>query len=96
MDLKIDKERRILNSKIHSAGHLLDNAVGKLQIEGLKPLKGFHFPEGPYVEYEGEVDNPAELIPKLQSTIDSLISEDLVVEIEDLSPEEAKTRGVWF
>ena len=30
VDLKIDKDRRILNAKLHSAGHLLDCAVSKI------------------------------------------------------------------
>ena len=48
----IDEERRALMSRIHSAGHVLDMAVTALGY-GWKPGKGFHFPEGPYVEYSG-------------------------------------------
>ena len=93
--LKIDKDRRILNAKLHSAGHLLDCAVTKMGIENLKPTKGFHFPDGPYVEYEGTVENPAELVPELEKTINDLIAQDLEIEKIDLSPEEAKEQGVW-
>jgi Ser-tRNA(Ala) deacylase AlaX len=84
-----------LNARNHSAGHLLDCAVEQQKIEGLKPTKGFHFPEGPYVEYDGTIENPAELIPVLQDAIDKLIEQDLQVEKKDLSPEEAKEQGVW-
>lgn len=52
--LKIDEARRRLNARLHSAGHIIDVAVeslGKKWVAG----KGYHFPEGPYVEYEGEI-----------------------------------------
>ena len=93
--MKIDQDKRILNAKLHSAGHLLDCAVTKLGIENLKPTKGFHFPDGPYVEYEGIVENPAELIPELEKTVNNLIAQDLKTEKTDLSPEEAEKQGVW-
>lgn len=51
----VDKERRILNSRIHSAGHVVDMAVTELKL-GWVPGKGFHFPEGPYVEYKGSLE----------------------------------------
>lgn len=93
--LKIDKERRMLNAKLHSAGHLLDCAVSKMGIENLKPTKGFHFPDGPYVEYDGTIENPAEIIPVLQKNIDDIVEQNLQVERKDLSPEEAHTKGIW-
>ncbi len=37
--LKINKERRITNTKLHSAGHLLDCTVTKIGIKNLKPTK---------------------------------------------------------
>jgi len=93
--LKIDKDRRILNAKLHSAGHLLDCAVSQMGIENLKPTKGFHFPDGPYVEYDGTIENPAEIMPALQKNIDDLISQNLQVERKDLSPDEAQIKDIW-
>lgn len=93
--LKIDTERRILNTKLHSAGHLLDCAISKIEIENLKATKGFHFPDGPYVEYDGTIENPAEIIPILQKNIDDLITQNLQVEKKDLTSEEAQSKGVW-
>lgn len=92
--LKIDKDRRTLNAKIHSAGHLLDCAVSKLNIEGLRPTKGFHFPDGPYVEYDGMVGNSAEILPILQKNIDELVEQNLRIERKDLDNEEAHKMGV--
>jgi len=46
----VDEERRMLHTRLHSAGHVLDMAVSELGYEWV-PGKGFHFPEGSYVEY---------------------------------------------
>ena len=48
-------EFRKINSKIHSAGHLLDVAMRRAGSSDLNPGKGYHFQEGPYVEYVGVV-----------------------------------------
>lgn len=45
-------ERRLLHTRIHSAGHILDIAVRELGLPWT-PGKGYHFPEGPYIEYVG-------------------------------------------
>lgn len=50
VSLIIDWERRWLNTRLHSAAHLLD-AVMKQFYPELQPIKSYHFPEGPYVEY---------------------------------------------
>jgi len=55
VDLKIDEAYRRTNARIHSAGHLLDMAMNRAGKTELKPGKGYHFEEGPYVEYIGVV-----------------------------------------
>lgn len=50
----VDRARRTLHTRLHSAGHLVDMAVDRLGY-GWKPGKGYHFPDGPYVEYAGEL-----------------------------------------
>ena len=52
----VDKSRRDLHSKLHSAGHVVDIAVEKLNLNWI-PGKAYHFPEGPYVEYAGSLEN---------------------------------------
>lgn len=47
---KIDEAKRRLFARLHSAGHLLDVAVHSLGFRWI-PGKGYHFPDGPYVEY---------------------------------------------
>lgn len=65
VDIKINEEKRELYARLHSAGHLLDISVSQLGLD-LNPGKGYHFPEGPYVEYSGKID---------KTQIDSLIKQ---------------------
>ncbi|XP_071730447.1 uncharacterized protein [Rutidosis leptorrhynchoides] len=53
--LSVDESKRKLNSRLHSAGHLLDVCMEKVGLTHLEPTKAYHFPDGPYVEYKGTV-----------------------------------------
>ncbi|CAI0467417.1 unnamed protein product [Linum tenue] len=53
--LRVDETRRKLNSRLHSAGHLLDACLPNVGLGHLKPGKAYHFPDGPWVEYKGTV-----------------------------------------
>jgi Ser-tRNA(Ala) deacylase AlaX len=92
--LLVDKDRRVKNAKSHSAGHLVDCAITNLGL-ALKPTKGYHFSDGPYVEYEGEIENPQDMLPKLQVAIDNLVNQNIKVVKEDLSPEQACAKGIF-
>lgn len=93
VELEINQDRRIRNAKLHSAGHLLDCAVTQLGLQ-LKPSKGYHFSEGPYVEYEGDVTSTPEMIQAIESKIHALIGADIPVIIEELSYEQALQQGI--
>lgn len=54
VDCNVNPERRTLNSRLHSAGHVVDLAVTTLKLNWI-PGKGYHFPNGPYVEYTGSL-----------------------------------------
>jgi len=49
----VDNERRSINTRLHSAGHVVDLAVDRLGL-GWKPVRGAHYPHMSFVEYEGE------------------------------------------
>ncbi|KAF5736983.1 alanine--tRNA ligase cytoplasmic [Tripterygium wilfordii] len=53
--LNVDESRRKLNSRLHSAGHLLDACMQHVGLAHMEPGKGYHFPDGPFVEYKGTV-----------------------------------------
>ncbi len=50
----VDIERRQLHTRLHSGGHLVDMGLKQLGITW-RPCKGYHFPNGPYVEYVGSL-----------------------------------------
>jgi Ser-tRNA(Ala) deacylase AlaX len=55
----VDKERRLLNSRLHCAGHLIDYALEQLG-KKWQAGKGSHRPGACYVEYSGDEFNPEE------------------------------------
>lgn len=87
--LMINQERRKINARLHSAGHLIDVALENIGVK-LEPTKGFHFPEGPYVEYKGIIaEEDREKIQKqLEEEVNSLISRGNEVRIQYASKEE--------
>jgi Ser-tRNA(Ala) deacylase AlaX len=95
VDLSIDIQNRIINAKVHSAGHLLDCAVANLGIGALKPTKGFHFPEGPYVEYNGVLENHQDWILPIENKINELIANSIAIEAYELSAEQAAMEKIW-
>jgi Ser-tRNA(Ala) deacylase AlaX len=75
VDINVDPEKRKLHARIHSGGHLLDAAFNNLGWNQLIPTKGYHFPEGAYVEYEGEIaaDKRESVIQQLNAESEKLI-----------------------
>ena len=75
VDLKIDSSRRINNAKSHTSGHLLASIVEKLAPE-ITATKGYHFPEGPYIEFKGKLATMSsdDLIAQAHATLKEDIS----------------------
>ncbi|XP_068659623.1 uncharacterized protein [Aristolochia californica] len=77
INLYVDEQKRNLHSRLHSAGHLLDICMRNVGLTHLEPGKGYHFPDGPFVEYKGTVPQN-ELQSKreeLEKDANALISE---------------------
>jgi len=73
--LTVNEEKRRLNARLHSAGHLIDICVKRLGL-GWSPGKGYHFPDGPYVEYTGKIpEDKPDLKEQLQTTTNRIITE---------------------
>jgi Ser-tRNA(Ala) deacylase AlaX len=80
----IDVGKRVLHSRIHTAGHILGLAAAALRAEGvLDPSvvdgKASHYPGAAFVEFVGLI--PSELKAALQAKTDDLVAADLPVEI---------------
>jgi Ser-tRNA(Ala) deacylase AlaX len=73
VQLTIDQPRRHLNSRLHTAGHLIDEAVKALGFNW-QATKGIHFPGQAAVEYTGELTTPVEEVSKsLESQLNKMI-----------------------
>jgi Ser-tRNA(Ala) deacylase AlaX len=75
-DMKINEEKRRLFARLHSAGHLLDISVNKIGLN-LVPGKGYHFQDGPYVEYSGSLDKAKipSLVAEIEKNSNEIISQ---------------------
>lgn len=76
VELNVNKERRMLHCRLHTAGHLVDVAMINLGYR-LPPTKGYHFADSPYVEYAGDIPQEVrnQLCLKLEHEMKRLISE---------------------
>ncbi len=91
--LHVDPERRALHSRLHSAGHIVDMALKRLAL-AWKPFKGYHFPDGPYVEYVGNLEGDAEeLRAKIEITCNEVLADKAETRIEFLPAGELIARG---
>lgn len=92
VELTIDRNLRVRNAQLHSAGHMIDVAMQKLgYLEVLKPSKGYHFADTCYVEFEGTIadDEIAMMPPKLNSCLTTLISSAIPTRVLTVSRTEA-------
>lgn len=55
VECDVDRQRRELNTRLHSAGHMIDLAVDTLKLPW-RPFRGAHYPHMSFVEYEGALD----------------------------------------
>lgn len=87
--MAIDETRRLFNRRNHTSGHLIDIAIKQFDPSFI-PIKGFHFPQGAYVEYQGLIDElkKTELLGFLQKTVKELIQSQLAVKTQFVSKNE--------
>lgn len=85
----VDEQRRKLNTRLHSGGHLLDMAVNELGYDWI-PGKGYHFPNRPYVEYQADLgDEPKEdIADKLNKQMADILARGIETEIRFMPKEE--------
>ncbi len=85
--LKINMEKRLLHAKIHTGGHLLEGVLEKFAPE-LVGFKGYHFPEGPSVEFKGKLTSLSntQLIEQVNLSLKEMIlkKHDVIVKEVDL------------
>ena len=89
--LEVDRGRRALMSRLHSAGHVVDMAVNAIGRDWI-PGKGYHFPEGPYVEYAGALGESERdgLKAEIERRANELVSRAIETSIRFLDRDEMK------
>jgi len=87
----VDSANRQLLSECHTAGHVVDAAMARCD-KLLPPTKGYHFLDGPYVEYKGSIDikDREEFLSRLKEAYQQLINEDIHTQIQTLPVDEAE------
>lgn len=92
----IDGARRSMNSRIHTAGHLIGLSVRRLagqtpELE-VTELKAQHYPDASFVEFKGIIDGKYK--ESIQFTASSFVSDALPVKLYWYKPEELAENGV--
>lgn len=87
----VDPVRRHLHSRIHSAGHVVDLAVTSFGLNWI-PGKGYHFPDGPYVEYAGSLEglDKERLKQDIEARCNEMIKEEHATTLRFMDREEMK------
>ncbi len=86
---EVNAERRLLNTRLHSAGHLIDLAADQLNLPWI-PGRGAHYPHMSFVEYNGEWN--AGEASDIQQEIEGIINEIVAVGGEN----EIRFMPVWW
>ncbi|KAL2105509.1 hypothetical protein VUR80DRAFT_8247 [Thermomyces stellatus] len=91
----IDVEKRLLHSRLHTAGHVLGAAVRHLcegEVEGFDELKASHFPDSASCEFQGLIEGKWK--EPIQAKVDEYIAAKMPVEIEWWDADEFRRRGL--
>jgi Ser-tRNA(Ala) deacylase AlaX len=89
VSLHVDEARRILHSKLHTAGHIIDNVVQELNLSWLAS-KGYHYQDSPYVEYIGQItpEQKTSLPAQIEKRANELIQNGFETNAFIIKPEE--------
>ena len=86
--MRVDEDRRWLNSRYHTSGHLIAAVVEKMLPE-LMAVKGHQFPNEAYVEFNGIADEMDVFLTKLSACLQDMVRSDVSVNTEILNPMDA-------
>ncbi|MGJ5629734.1 alanine--tRNA ligase-related protein [Nostoc sp. CALU 1950] len=91
--LYVDEAHRMQNAKAHTAGHLMYTIIESLD-KNLIAVKGYHFPDGSYVEFQGSpaFENTEIFIAEVNTKISEALNEATSVEVSLITPEKLAVR----
>lgn len=91
----IDVDKRLLYSRLHTAGHVLGAAVRHLlekEIPGFDELKASHFPDSAACEFQGAIEGKWK--EPIQQKVDEYIDKAMPVEVDFWDEEDFKKNGL--
>lgn len=91
----IDADKRLLYSRLHTAGHVLGAAVRHLlekEVPGFDELKASHFPDSAACEFAGLIDGKHK--DPIQAKVDAYVAAAMPVEIDWWDEEDFKKNGL--
>ncbi|KAJ5973120.1 uncharacterized protein N7479_003038 [Penicillium vulpinum] len=91
----IDVEKRLLYSRLHTAGHVLGSAVRHLlekEIRNFDELKASHFPDSAACEFQGSIEGKWK--ESIQNKLDGYVAAKMPVQIEWWDEEDFRSRGL--
>lgn len=91
----IDADKRLLYSRLHTAGHVLGAAVRHLlekEVEGFDELKASHFPDSAACEFAGLIEGRWK--EPVQHKVDEYVAAAMPVEIGWWDEEDFRARGL--
>jgi Ser-tRNA(Ala) deacylase AlaX len=91
----IDSEKRLLYSRLHTAGHVLGAAVRHLlqdKIPDFDELKASHFPDSAGCEFQGSIEGKWK--EPIQKRVDEYVEKSMPVEIDWWDEEDFKKNGL--
>jgi Ser-tRNA(Ala) deacylase AlaX len=91
----IEPAPRERHARLHSAGHLIMTAM--FELTGMRAVKGYHFPDGAYVEFDGVMDEPAKagIVEALQRRLTEMIAADDPITSEFTTPEQLEAENIF-
>ncbi|TFA98421.1 Alanyl-tRNA editing protein AlaX-L [Trichoderma ghanense] len=95
VEQKIDAEKRLLYSRLHTAGHVLGSAVRHLlekEIDGFDELKASHFPDSAACEFRGLIEGKWK--QPIQDRVDEYIRRSMPVEIDFWTEDDFRREGL--
>lgn len=93
----IDTEKRLLYSRLHTAGHVLGASVRHLvknEVENFAELKASHFPGAAACEFQGLIDGKWK--DAIQKKVDASIAARLPVSVEWWDENDFHSRGLEY
>ncbi|KAJ6445257.1 threonyl/alanyl tRNA synthetase [Purpureocillium lavendulum] len=91
----VDHEKRLLYSRLHTAGHVLGSAVRSLleaEVPGFDELKASHFPDSAACEFRGSIEGKWK--EPIQAKVDEYLRRAMPVEIDFWTEDDFRREGL--